>query len=608
MARTRARSRGAPKRNLGITSRFVLVLLVLVVCLTGMAAAGFAGLRSARNSLNTLYEENVVKTREATDLVAHLDDAAQSVLESLLAKGAAARRPLTNDLVSTLSPAIEVGIANLLRLNTSYPDEERATVDIAEDWGDFRKLWTNESLGRKGETRSAQATELTNAMDLVTTDADDLVHFEGDQAQLLHQRALSTYDASVRSMILILVLGLLAGVGVVLWLIRGVLPRTLAYSRFAARIAQGDFSQRLDPSGADELAQLGRTLDDVAQRRQAEDRYDRTQLEFTDTLQLTGDEREAHDLLTRHLERSIPDSSVTVLNRNNSADRLEAVTAIVPDSPLRLSLDGAAPRACLAIRMAHPHSEQGGEDALLSCEICSVCPGLSTCAPLLVGGEVIGSVLVNHPEPLGEDSERRIQESVRQAAPVLANLRNLAVAEVRAATDALTGLPNRRSLENTLKRMVAQAARTQTPLSALMLDLDHFKQINDRYGHGKGDDVLAAVGAALLEIVRQSDFVGRYGGEEFLALLPATGEDGAQVIGEKIRNAIAEILVPGLESAITVSVGIAVLPDHAFDAETLAQAADRALYSAKSRGRNRVEMAASGPPTSEIGIAVASKD
>jgi diguanylate cyclase (GGDEF)-like protein len=207
---------------------------------------------------------------------------------------------------------------------------------------------------------------------------------------------------------------------------------------------------------------------------------------------------------------------------------------------------------------------------------------------------VIGSVLVNHDRPLSDESQRRIRESVSQAAPVLANLRNLAVAERLAATDALSGLPNRRSLEDSMKQMVAQAARTLLPLSALMLDLDHFKQVNDQFGHGRGDEDLVAVGAALREIIRESDFVGRYGGEEFLVLLPATGEDGARVIGEKIRSVIGEIVVPTVQRQITVSIGIAVLPDHAFDAETLAQAADRALYSAKSRGRNRVEVAAPG--------------
>ena len=107
-------------------------------------------------------------------------------------------------------------------------------------------------------------------------------------------------------------------------------------------------------------------------------------------------------------------------------------------------------------------------------------------------------------------------DSVTQAAPVLANLRNLALAEARAATDALTGLPNKRACADTLKRMVALPGRSVSPLSALLLDLDHFKQINDTFGHGIGDDALAAVGEVISANLRTSDFAGRYGGEEFI--------------------------------------------------------------------------------------------
>ena len=425
-----------------------------------------------------------------------------------------------------------------------------------------------------------------------------LLTFEGAQARVLQHGALAEYAHSVRLLTLILTIGVLAAVSAMLWLIRSVLPRTLSYSRFASRIAEGDFGQRLHPKGTDELAHLGRTLEDVATRRQAEDEYDRTQLEFADALQLTGDETEAHALLVRHLERSIQSSVVTVLNRNNSADRLEAVTRLLPESPLIDTLAGAAPRSCLAVRMAQPHTERVGEETLMSCEVCRVCPRLATCTPLLVGGEVIGSVLLAHEEELAEDAMRRVRESVRQAAPVLANLRNLAVAQLRASTDALTGLSNRRSLETTLRRMVAQALRMNSSLGALMLDLDHFKQINDQFGHGKGDEALAAVGVVLRDTVRQSDFAGRYGGEEFLILLPDTDEEGAKVIAEKIRSSLAEILVTGLDRRITASVGVAILPVHALDAETLVQEADRALYVAKSKGRDRVEVIAIDRPPS----------
>jgi len=215
----------------------------------------------------------------------------------------------------------------------------------------------------------------------------------------------------------------------------------------------------------------------------------------------------------------------------------------------------------------------------------------STCVPLSVSGEVIGAVLVGHARLLHGDEHRRIEDTVSQAGPTLANLRNLALAEARAATDSLTGLPNRRAVQEALKRMIAQAGRTLAPMSVLVLDLDHFKQINDTYGHDRGDAVLAAVGDVLAGALRTSDFVGRNGGEEFVALLPDTGADGALEAAEKLRAAIARVTLPGIDRAVTASVGAAVYPHTAADPESLLRLADRALYAAKAAGRNRAAVA-----------------
>jgi diguanylate cyclase (GGDEF)-like protein len=209
----------------------------------------------------------------------------------------------------------------------------------------------------------------------------------------------------------------------------------------------------------------------------------------------------------------------------------------------------------------------------------------------MVGGEVIGSVLLSRPAPYSEAEEQRIRESVSQAAPVLANLRNLAVAEIRAATDGLTGLPNKRAVTDALKRTFAQAAMTKAPLGLLLLDLDHFKQVNDQYGHAAGDQVLASVGAALRSVLRNRDFAGRNGGEEFAVLLPDTDIAAALETAERVRAAIAEITLPGTDVPVTVSVGVAGFPDHANTLERLERLADAALYVAKRQGRNRVELA-----------------
>ena len=314
--------------------------------------------------------------------------------------------------------------------------------------------------------------------------------------------------------------------------------------------------------------------------------------ELAGALQVARSEPEAYDVLARHLTRSTASTQVTILNRNNSADRLEPVSPVRPDSAVAAGLEGAAPDSCLAIRMAGAYEGNPGSPGLLSCEVCGKSPERTTCLPSLVGGEVIGSVLVEHPRPFGELTHRQVVESVAEAAPVIANLRNLAIAEMRAATDGLTGLPNQRAVHDTLKRMVAQAGRTVAPLALILFDLDRFKTINDTFGHGRGDDVLAAVGDVAAHTLRAADFVGRLGGEEFAVMLPGADRDGALKVAENLRGAISGLTVTGVDCSITASFGVAILPQDAPDAQALLRVADRALYAAKANGRDRVEVAA----------------
>jgi diguanylate cyclase (GGDEF)-like protein len=322
-------------------------------------------------------------------------------------------------------------------------------------------------------------------------------------------------------------------------------------------------------------------------RQDTEFAYHSSQREFSETLQVTENEAEAHALVKRHLERSLPGAEIVVLNRNNSQDRLDAATAVAPASALAGKLIDSSPKSCLAVRLGRAHEQAKGDEPLLACLLCSD-HERTTCVPSLVGGEVIGSVLVSHDVPLTMPQRSRIHESVGQAAPVLADLRNLAIAEVRAATDGLTGLPNARALRDSLVRMVAQADRSGMPLSAVLCDLDHFKEINDVYGHEKGDEALAAASAALQGALRESDLAGRYGGEEFLILLPDTPLEGALTLAEKLRADIALVEVAGVDRMLSASFGVASFPSDGVDGTALLRTADRALYAAKAQGRNCV--------------------
>ena len=331
----------------------------------------------------------------------------------------------------------------------------------------------------------------------------------------------------------------------------------------------------------------------VERRARRDDRRRVLHGRFSDVLQLARSEEEAYAVVKRYLEQLVPGGRATVLNRNSSANRLEAGTP-VENPDLRLTLETVEPEACMAIRGGKTYQRRRNGDELMTCAVCGALGDQVTCVPSLVGGEVVGSVLVEHPNRLpGEDTEQ-LSAGIAESAPVISNLRNLAIAQMRASTDALTGLPNQRAVQTALKSMTARALTTDQPLAALMLDLDHFKQINDTFGHAKGDQVLAMVGHAATATIRGGDFAGRYGGEEFVVLLPDTDIEHGVMVAENLRAAIAAIEVSGVERGITASVGVAVLPGDASDPDQLLRCADRALYTAKAHGRDRVEVLATG--------------
>lgn len=162
-----------------------------------------------------------------------------------------------------------------------------------------------------------------------------------------------------------------------------------------------------------------------------------------------------------------------------------------------------------------------------------------------------------------------------------------------AETDGLTGLDNRRSFEVALEREVARSMRTGEQLTLVLLDIDYFKELNDRHGHQVGDRVLRATGAALREVCREFDTAARYGGEEFVVLLPGCSSDRAIGAAERLRAAIAAL---DEDVSVTASAGVATLPLNAADAAGLVRAADQALYQSKRRGRDVTTMSTLRPP------------
>ena len=210
--------------------------------------------------------------------------------------------------------------------------------------------------------------------------------------------------------------------------------------------------------------------------------------------------------------------------------------------------------------------------------------------PLSTERRAIGVFVFEHTMRHGSRIERRVVNTVERFAShgALALRSAWLMEEVRhlATTDVMTGIANRMAFQATLDREIARAARERLDVSVVMLDVDHFKKLNDTLGHQVGDDALREVAQTLAGAARAYDFPARYGGEEFIVILPGTGAEAALRAAERFREA-----VEGCGAGVTVSGGTATFPLHALDADGLVGAADRALYAAKHAGRNRVSSA-----------------
>jgi two-component system, cell cycle response regulator len=219
--------------------------------------------------------------------------------------------------------------------------------------------------------------------------------------------------------------------------------------------------------------------------------------------------------------------------------------------------------------------------------------------PMFAEGHPIGVLAVERGGGIGHIPRwavSMVQQFASHGALALHNAWLLEDVQRMAETDPLTGLANRRVFENALEREIARASRTGQPVSLLMLDADHFKQYNDRFGHRAGDELLQSLAHALVEHSRVFDTVARYGGEEFAVILPECSVEEAHTVAERLR--LVSSAVEG-RMPVTLSGGVATFPVHARDGASLIEAADAALYESKRAGRDRLSMAGDAWGTEE---------
>ncbi len=212
------------------------------------------------------------------------------------------------------------------------------------------------------------------------------------------------------------------------------------------------------------------------------------------------------------------------------------------------------------------------------------------CFPLMIGDKLIGVLDVESPEIDGftPDDIKILSALSAQIAIALDNARLYEETKRLSLTDPLTGLPNRRSFEITIENEIRRAERYRRSFAVLMMDFDNFKSYNDKFGHSAGDNILKRFSILMKEAIRDVDFLGRYGGDEFIAVLPETDANFALAVAERIRKKIES---ENLDPPVTLSIGIAVFPKDSKEKQKLIDLADHACYEAKEMGGNRINFA-----------------
>ncbi len=314
--------------------------------------------------------------------------------------------------------------------------------------------------------------------------------------------------------------------------------------------------------------------------------------EMSELLQACRDADEAHRVISPFAEQLFPTGSGSLAMITDSGDRAETVASWdVPGA-----VNSFPPEECWALRRGRVHLVQDTRSGLLCKHLPDPPPAAYLCAPLMAKGEALGVLSISQPVS-GILTAAKEQIAVAVAENLSLSLANLKLREtlrMQSIRDPLTGLFNRRYMEESIEREMSRVARGHASLSVAMLDIDHFKQFNDTFGHEAGDILLKELGALLESKLRAEDIACRYGGEEFLLIFPDASLQHAAKRSEEIREAVKRLRVDHHRRPIgniTVSVGVAAYPNHGLLSREIIRAADGALYVAKRRGRDRVTIA-----------------
>jgi diguanylate cyclase (GGDEF)-like protein len=427
---------------------------------------------------------------------------------------------------------------------------------------------------------------------------DEFLRFQKEQVKLASEQSKQDYAASQRTMLgFILIMGVLAG-AVAVFATRKVAREMTSRTRMQRKVSELNtgLEQRV-AQRTQELARSDQQLRGSLQELQEYTKEIEAINELVELLQSCLTLDEARQQASRILQQFFP--SGTMLMLNSSRNLLEVVlswgAAAGKQGPF-------APESCWALRKGCVHVVQPDNFSLLCGHTDPASAACHLCVPMVAQGDSLGVLSIDDPGLCDSLTHPRLLQRKQELATTVAEQISLAFANLtlretlkyQAVRDPLTGLFNRRHMEESLERELLRAARNDKPVTVLMIDIDRFKLFNDTFGHEAGDILLRELGSVFSSITRGGDIACRYGGEEFLLILAdATLETGCERAA-KLREQVANLQISHRAETlrrITLSIGVAGFPEHGTSAAQIVKSADEALYRAKAAGRDCVVVA-----------------
>ncbi|MEM9356324.1 MAG: diguanylate cyclase [Pseudomonadota bacterium] len=358
------------------------------------------------------------------------------------------------------------------------------------------------------------------------------------------------------------------------------------------------------PNEIGEMARAVQVFQATSMERAALNREAQLLSELTEWLQSCKSMNELYDMVADFLSKLLPDCPGSLYIYANSRDVLEGVGSWNGDQ----AVAAMHPDDCWALRRGRTYTYGQSEFDFRCSHVEEGSTSHYCCIPILAHGETIGLLHIDLSKGCDQTVNETCSSSIadqKKLALLCAEQISLAIANAKlrdelqdqSIRDALTGMYNRRYALETCRREFSRATRSQQSVSILSIDVDHFKKFNDNHGHDAGDTVLRSVADCLMDSFRDDDVASRFGGEEFVVILPNATPEQAEIRAEKVRAVIEAMQVRYLENnlpRVSVSIGVAAFPQHGRDPTAVLRSADEALYGAKDVGRNCVVVAASG--------------